>query len=163
MTSSDHGDPIDNEIEVGNSHKNVSLDSSNKKFVVQLTFSQSQAINQLLPRCYTLLVQREVKTKRTSKKKNVDYKKEISSILGDPEEPSPRVNKSLSHRYNEEFIEVNNYSKASSQGLYADLQEFLKPCMKILNLLKTHKHSWPFKEPVDHVALGIPNYLEIIK
>jgi hypothetical protein len=30
-------------------------------------------------------------------------------------------------------------------------------------MLKNHKTAWPFKEPVDPVALNIPNYFEIIK
>jgi hypothetical protein len=43
------------------------------------------------------------------------------------------------------------------------LDDSLKPCVKILNLLKNSKTSWPFREPVDAIAMGIPHYLEIIK
>jgi hypothetical protein len=39
----------------------------------------------------------------------------------------------------------------------------LKRAAKILVLLKAHKNSWPFLEPVDADALEIPEYYEIIK
>jgi len=39
----------------------------------------------------------------------------------------------------------------------------LDHCKKILHYLKTHKNAWPFLEPVDPVALNIPDYPEIIK
>ncbi len=39
----------------------------------------------------------------------------------------------------------------------------MKPCLRILHMLKNHKTSWPFKEPVDPIALNIPNYFDIIK
>lgn len=34
----------------------------------------------------------------------------------------------------------------------------MKPCLRILHMLKNHKTAWPFKEPVDPVLLNIPNY-----
>lgn len=34
----------------------------------------------------------------------------------------------------------------------------LKKCEQILNLLMAHKFADPFKEPVDHAKLGIPDY-----
>lgn len=39
----------------------------------------------------------------------------------------------------------------------------LKPCVRILGLLKNSRTSWPFREPVDPIALGIPHYTEIVK
>lgn len=39
----------------------------------------------------------------------------------------------------------------------------LRPCWRILQTLKKHPSSWPFLEPVDPIALGIPTYFEIIK
>lgn len=83
--------------------------------------------------------------------------------MGDFEELSERTKKIHSQRYNEEYVEINNYSKASSQGFHDDVEQFLKPCIKILNLLKAHKSGWPFKAPVDPVSLNIPNYFQIIK
>lgn len=48
------------------------LDSNKpgNKFSVELTVSQANAINKILPKRYFLVVQREVKTKRNPKKKN---------------------------------------------------------------------------------------------
>jgi hypothetical protein len=43
------------------------------------------------------------------------------------------------------------------------LSESLKPCVRILNLLKNSRTSWLFREPVDPIALGIPHYTEIVK
>ena len=39
----------------------------------------------------------------------------------------------------------------------------IKKCQKILTSLKKNKNSWPFLEPVDPVAMGIPHYREIVK
>jgi hypothetical protein len=39
----------------------------------------------------------------------------------------------------------------------------LMSCWNLLQILKKHPSSWPFLAPVDHVALQIPTYLEIIK
>jgi hypothetical protein len=46
---------------------------------------------------------------------------------------------------------------------YEESDDTLKPCAKILHLLKLHKTSWPFRDPVDPITLGVPNYFEIIK
>jgi hypothetical protein len=43
------------------------------------------------------------------------------------------------------------------------VSEALRPCVRIFNLLKNSRTSWPFREPVDPIALGIPHYTEIIK
>jgi hypothetical protein len=39
----------------------------------------------------------------------------------------------------------------------------MKKCEQILNLLTSHKSADPFKEPVDPVKLGIPDYLQKVK
>ena len=39
----------------------------------------------------------------------------------------------------------------------------VKKCQKILTSLKKNKNSWPFLEPVDPIAMGIPHYNNIIK
>lgn len=39
----------------------------------------------------------------------------------------------------------------------------IKKCQKILAALKKNKNSWPFLDPVDPIALGIPHYPEIVK
>lgn len=58
---------------------------------------------------------------------------------------------------------LNNYSRASSQVYPEEIDDCMKPCLRVLQLLKSHKTSWPFREPVDTVSLGIPNYYDIIK
>jgi len=32
-------------------------------------------------------------------------------------------------------------------------------CNEILQKLRIHKSSWPFRRPVDPIAQGVPNYL----
>jgi hypothetical protein len=49
-------------------------------------------------------------------------------------------------------VEVNN----------ANDEQIKKKCHKILNLLRKHKSSWPFRNPVDPIAMGIPHYTSII-
>lgn len=36
-------------------------------------------------------------------------------------------------------------------------------CLKLVKSLATNKNGWPFATPVDPIALGIPDYLQIIK
>ena len=36
-------------------------------------------------------------------------------------------------------------------------------CTTILNALKKHRYAWPFLEPVDTVALNIPDYHDVVK
>lgn len=38
------------------------------------------------------------------------------------------------------------------------INEAVKPCQKILASLMSSKNSWPFLEPVQVEALGIPEY-----
>ncbi|KAL6076339.1 DNA-binding bromodomain-containing protein, putative isoform 4 [Balamuthia mandrillaris] len=39
----------------------------------------------------------------------------------------------------------------------------LKECQKLLRVLMNHRYGWPFNQPVDPVALGIPDYFTVIK
>ena len=36
-------------------------------------------------------------------------------------------------------------------------------CQKILASLKKNKNAWPFLQPVDYIAMGIPQYKTIIQ
>ena len=38
-----------------------------------------------------------------------------------------------------------------------------KRCERLLQMIKRHKYSGPFLEPVDPDALGIPDYFDIIE
>src|SRR5690606_30146100 len=40
----------------------------------------------------------------------------------------------------------------------SELPEEMQKCYRILLSLKRHKLAWPFNEPVDAVALGVPDY-----
>lgn len=51
------------------------------------------------------------------------------------------------------------FSTSSSVALSSDLRK----CLKLLIQLRNDKVSWPFNQPVDPVALNIPDYFEIIK
>jgi hypothetical protein len=44
-----------------------------------------------------------------------------------------------------------------------DLDPEMKKCYTLLHQIISNKSSWAFRQPVDPVALGVPDYLEIIK
>ena len=84
--------------------------------------------------------------------------------------PSVRSKKSVNIKYGDEneigygkYVPIYVTPEITRRNTYEGLDETLKPCVKILNLLKNSKTSWPFREPVDHIALGIPHYVEIVK
>ena len=59
-------------------------------------------------------------------------------------------------------------NEMAEKQVYGSIQtinydEMTKKCQKILCMLRKNKYSWPFKEPVDPIAMGIPQYREIIK
>jgi hypothetical protein len=39
----------------------------------------------------------------------------------------------------------------------------LTDCLNIVRKLRKQEHAWAFNEPVDTVALGIPDYYTVIK
>lgn len=41
-------------------------------------------------------------------------------------------------------------------------EEMVRRANKILNLLRKNKNSWPFREPVDPIAMNIPHYHSIV-
>lgn len=49
----------------------------------------------------------------------------------------------------------------SSGDVAMDLK--LGQCQALLSRLKRHKHAWPFNQPVDPVALDLPDYWEVVK
>lgn len=36
-------------------------------------------------------------------------------------------------------------------------------CLRLVSKLKAHKSSWPFRQPVDPINQGVPNYLQVVK
>lgn len=73
------------------------------------------------------------------------------------EEQQTKLKKSSSSMKFNEDIPYSNYSRANS-GYFQQVNQTLKPCLKILHLLKSCKASWPFREPVDPISSGVPNY-----
>ena len=43
------------------------------------------------------------------------------------------------------------------------MHDVIKRGQKIVAQLRKNKNSWPFLEPVNPVAMGIPHYAEIVK
>jgi hypothetical protein len=66
---------------------------------------------------------------------------------------------------NLKFDEEAQYANKSrvNNGYYENITEEMRPCFKILHMLRDQKASWPFREPVDPIHSGVPNYFEVIK
>jgi hypothetical protein len=136
-----------------------------KKFSIELTIAQAHAINKILPQEYCLLIEKENKNKKSNKKKKcTNHKPDNPHINGELEEPPVRAAKTKNAiKYGEDNPAISSYARAGSQNYYDELEDAMKPCLRILHLLKNHKTAWPFKEPVDPIALNIPHYSDIIK
>ena len=79
----EEGDDNDNNSKM---HNTV---GESKKFNIELTVSQANAITRLLPKSYSFVIEREIKFKRSAnKKKQPNSKKEIVSNIDEVEEPS---------------------------------------------------------------------------
>lgn len=92
-------------------------------------------------------IDRAIKTKRIPKRGSfVDRKANRSKkSYEEEEELGDMVEESI-----QEPIQTINYD------------DMLRKCQKILALLRKNKNSWPFREPVDPIAMGIPHYRDII-
>ena len=108
-----------------------------------MTVTQANAIMKMLPLGYTLQIDRESKNKRQNNRKKNSAKKETLN----PDEPPPeRLKKnSSSVKYNDDAQVLANYSRVNSQQFYEDIEDNMKPCLKILQMLKSSKTSWPFR------------------
>jgi hypothetical protein len=53
--------------------------------------------------------------------------------------------------------------RLDSYGGSVNLSWALKQCQTLLKSLMTHKFGWPFNQPVDPIALNIPDYFDVIK
>lgn len=95
-------------------------------FNVEMTVSQANAISRLLPKGYSLHVDRGIKPKRTVKRKfTVDSR---SKEIRDPEDYN--TSNEVTHR--DEPIQNFTYD------------DMVKKCHKILTCLKKNKNAWPF-------------------
>lgn len=118
--------------------------SSLAVYNMEMTVSQANAISRLLPTKYSINIDRSFKPKRTIKRTyTVDSKsKEIISA-----EDCYNENVGVAKQ---EAVQTLSYS------------EMVKRCQKIIIALKKNKNSWPFLEPVDPIAMGIPHYKDIV-
>lgn len=111
-----------------------------------MTVSQANTIIKLLPLGYTLLPDRECKNKRLNNRKKNNPKKETNAFV-ESVEPAIERNKKINNsvKYNDEAQVLSNYNRANSQIYYEDMEESMKPCLKLLQMLKNNKTSWPFR------------------
>ena len=54
-------------------------------------------------------------------------------------------------------------SRRTSVDMTPESHPTMRQCRKLLKSLMTHKFGWPFNQPVDPVALNLPDYFTIIK
>jgi len=101
--------------------------------------------------------------KKTPKKtpKSSSKKRGISEI-GDIETPEKKKQKTPSSkdakRPKRNKLKIENFDIK-----FGDLPDDLKESYKILQEVKKHEWAWPFLEPVNIVALNIPDYFSVIK
>src|SRR5690349_12974708 len=65
------------------------------------------------------------------------------------------------YEVDEDYVEAlpPKRSRRLVQTTFSDSQE---ACQKLLTLLMNHELGWPFNQPVDPVALNIPDYFDKI-
>lgn len=68
-------EPAQDENQHDNNSKYNASSGEGKKFNIELTVSQANAIDRILPRGYSMQVEREMKNKRTSTKKKTNTSK----------------------------------------------------------------------------------------
>ncbi len=69
---------------------------------------------------------------------------------------------SIKHHAGSKEVSLSKAPQKGGQKKKEEIPEAVKPCIGLLQQLKSYKHSWPFLEPVDAEALGIPEYYQII-
>lgn len=107
----------------------------------------------ILPLCYSFQIEREVKIRRNNNKKKSSNKKDTSNLIEVLDKNSERVKKScIGEKNNEDLASTPAYNRTSSKAYYEDSEDALQPCLKIVHLLKNHKTSLPFRDPVDPIA-----------
>jgi hypothetical protein len=99
----------------------------------------------------------EVKSKPVSKTTPSRKKKEIEE---DIYEPLTNLNKTKTPK---EDTPRPKRKKPKVDHNFDDLKPHMQLCYKLLQEIKKDEWSWPFAEPVDIVALNIPDYYSIIK
>ena len=119
--------------------------SQGKKFNLEMSVSEANVIGKLLPKGYTMQVDRSAKLKnkkRERKRTSYFMDSSIFSTSTDKRKPSSK--------------------SAKIPPPTTEFSMSWDSCGKMLQMLKKHKTSWPFHDPVNAVALGIPHYHTII-
>lgn len=101
----------------------------------------------MLPKSYSFQTQKDNKNRKgVSKKKQGILKKEPTVSKADVLETSERIKKVNSvPRYTDEGNGLNTYNRTASQSYYEEVDDVMKPCLRILQMLKSNKNSWPFR------------------
>ena len=110
---------------------------------------QAHAVAKLLPIGYTLQIDRTIKNKKPSSKRKQ------TPVHSNKVRASRDLEDNLTE--NEPASQVAEVVQAMS---YSDM---IRRAQKIVGQLRKNKNSWPFLEPVDPIAMGIPQYREIVK
>jgi hypothetical protein len=156
----------------------MEIENAPKIFELELTQAQVKALQQFLPKGYKLefanKAARRDNTPRPTKKvftnegnaipvtkkpMNDDTvsNSELKSLTGQRALRDKKGKRHIDAKYRD-FDDVSN---SSSKGL-KPMTEGVKKCYNLLQKLKKHTCSSPFLEPVDAMALGIPDYYQII-
>jgi hypothetical protein len=59
--------------------------------------------------------------------------------------------------------QIKSEKQRAEEAREKRVAELMKICLNILRQLMSHKWAWPFMEPVDAVAMELPDYHEVIK
>lgn len=109
-------------------------------------------LNKLLPKGYSITTTFRTARPRTTKLSDVAL-----SELKEDSLPARRISRPPKERFRQP-----DYSFGSSK-FSKPSNELVKKCFRLLTLLQKHEFGQPFLKPVDHVALGIPDYPLIVK
>jgi hypothetical protein len=107
------------------------------------------------------IIKEEVKTKSKPVKVTEKRKKETENETETETDPEFKIIETPKKEDKKEKRPQRKKVKFDEDK--SDLKPQLQQCFKILQDIKKDQWSWPFAEPVDIVALNIPDYYNVIK
>lgn len=112
----------------------------------------------------TEITPEKVKKEKSKKKKKVGRPKKKVEDYSPPQKVQTR-NKKDKEKEKRPQRQRKPTSKFDEEGNthLSKLPEGIQECYKLLTNLKSQKLAWPFLEPVDAIALNLPDYYQIIK